>query len=313
MAYRDAHLDARGAALAALVASHGPLMDERLRVCRARDEAAERIDELGRWVAELERSVGRRGVVATVTQWLGRSQTSDLSHEACALRRAQAEHRDKLAELVTRERAIADRLAEVERARDQLAGLRTSRRRALRSSESPLGHEVRRIDAELVAIDARISALDKAMVVADRVERVIGDLRTMEAGTRGLSWARLAARARAAFLIASAGPSDLDRARLRLRDHLVFARSELRVFVAAFEALRLTVKRPARLAHALLVGFAAARLRQPLEHSELIIGLESVAACTVRLVTAVSSELTWTQHRHAALVDQRRALEGRSG
>jgi len=288
-------------------------MEQRLDVCREHHEVVERIDQLGRWVAGIERSIERRGVVAAVKQWLGRSDTADLSDEADALRHAQTEHRDKLAELVARERAIADQLVEVQQARAQLAGLRRSRGRALRSSESPLGHEVRRIDAELAAIDARIGALDKAMVVADRVERAVADITATDARTRGSSVTRLAVRVRAAFLVAPSELSDRERARVRLRDHATFARNELRAFVAAFAALRLQVKTPARLALVLLAGFAAASLREPLEHSELVTGLDSIAACTARLVTVAGSELTWTQHRREALLEHRHALEGRSG
>jgi hypothetical protein len=314
MAYRDIHLDAKSAGLAVIVATYAPLVEERRRVCREHDDLAERIDELGRRLAELERDIEGGGPVAVVRRWLGMSRATELQREASAVRRAQDEHRGRLAALVVREREIAAQLAAVEDARHELVRLRRTRGRALRISESPLGHELRRIDADLAAINARVTALDKALVAADRVDRVVADIRSIvEASARGSSLVEIAARAHAAFWLERLGPCDRELARARLREHFVFARDELRSFVAAFEALSLPGQMPARLAFLQLAGLAGARLADPPEHSELISGIESIATCTARLVAVVNDELISVQRRRDALVDQQGALEARAG
>ena len=313
VAYRDAHLDARSAGLAAAVSAFASLIEERIRVRREHDEVAERVDDLGRRLAELERAIERDGVIATVKRWLGVSPAA-LRREAEELRRARAERTSQLAALVSRELTISAQLAEVEVARGELARVRASRGRALRSSESPLGHELRRIDEELAAAAARMTALDKALVAADRVDRVIADIRDIvEASARAGSLTEIAAAAHAVLSFELLGPSDRELARARLRDHIAFARDELRAFIGAFEALKLGVEQHARLAVVQLRTLAGARFAEPPENSELVVGIESAASCTARLVAAVDAELASSGRRRDALVAQQQGLEGRSG
>jgi hypothetical protein len=313
VAYRDAHLDARSAGLAAAVSGSAALIEERIRVCREHDEVAERVDELGRRLAGLERAIAQDGVIAMVKRWLGASPAA-LRREAEKIRGALAERTSQLAALVSREIAISAQLAEVEVARDELARVRASRGRALRRSESPLGHELRRIDEELAAAEARMTSLDKALVAADRVDRIIADIRDIvEASARAGSLAEIAATAHAVISFDLLGPSDRDLARGRLRDHIAFARDELRAFIDAFEVLKLGVELPTRLALAQLRTLAGARFAEPPENSELVVGIESAASCTARLVAVVGAELASSGRRRDALVAQQRGLESRSG
>jgi hypothetical protein len=313
VAYRDSHLDVR-TGLVAIVASHVPLVEERRSACREHDEVAEQVAELHHRLAELEREIARGGVASVVKQWLGASRPADLAPAAAELRRKLVDRTGRLAELASRERTIAAQLEEIAVARQQLAKLQQSRGRALRGSGSPLGNELRRIDEELAATDARVTALERALVAADRFGRVVGDIRALvEASLRGSSLAALAARAHAALTGDRAWPSERDRARTQLHEHVAFARDELRGFIRAFEALKLALDTPTRLAVVQLRALVGGRIAEPPEQSELVAGIEAAAASTARLVGVMDGELAGSHRRREAVVAQQRALEGRSG
>ena len=313
MAYRDSHLDVR-TGLVAVVASHVALVEDRRTARREHDEVAEQVAELRHQLVDLERRIEDGGVASIVKQWLGASRPADLAPAAAELRRKMAERTSRLAELASRERTIAAQLEEIEVARQQLATLQKTRGRALRGSGSPLGNELRRIDEELVATDARITALDRALVAADRFGRVVGDIRDLvETSLRGSSLAELAARAHAALTGDRTGPSERDRARARLREHLMFARDELHAFIRAFEALKLGIDTPTRLAVVQLRALAGGRIAELPEQSDLVAGIEAATASTKRLVGVMAGELAGSQRRREAVVVQQRALEGRRG
>lgn len=314
VAYRDAHHDAQSAQLAKLVSSYGPLIDERRRVCLEHDEVAERVEELNRRLAAVEDQLAQENVLGRVKQWLGVAKAAELEHECEGLRRALSLGANRLADLVARERAIAAQLDEVEAARAELTLLRKTRGRALRDSESPLGYELRRLDEELTAHDARIRSLDKAFVAADRVARVLGDIGELtKLAARTPSLLERAARVQAALSFERLGPSDRELARGRLREHLVFARSELRAFMNAFEALHRPAEISTKLALLQLGILVAAPISDPPERSELAHSLDAAVGCAARLARAVNGDLAAMHLRRSALVDQQRALEVRSG
>lgn len=306
MAYRDAHVDARSERLAALVASHDAIIEERSRVCREHDDLSDRVELLRGRLAEIERALASRGVVATVKHWLGASNAEGMARDAEEIRRAMVVHQEQLGELVTRERALTAQLAEIEAAREDLVRLQKGRARALRASKDPLGYALRRLDEERAAIGARIALLDRAMVSGDRVHRALMDIRDLvEGSSRTYSHAQLS--------IDRANPLERDRTRTRLRDHLKFARDELRRFVAAFEALETPVEGPSQLAIVQLAALAQAPFAEFVEHSELVMALDSAITGAARVFAIVDGELTAAQRRNDALAEQQRALESRPG
>ena len=270
------------------------------------DEITEQVEALRARLAEIGRAVEGRGVVAAVKHWLGASNAAELARDADEIGRALARHHAQLAELVSRERALTAQLTEIDAAREDLARLQKGRARALRASKDPLGYALRRLDEERAVSDARIALLDRAMVSGDRVNRALMDMRDLvEGSARTYSHAQLS--------IDRANPLERDRTRTRLRDHLKFARDELRRFVAAFEALDIPVEGPSQLAIVQLAALAEAPFAEYVEHSELVMALDSAITGAARVFAMVDGELTAAQRRSDALAEQQHALESRPG
>ncbi|MEJ7601949.1 MAG: hypothetical protein WKG01_28900 [Kofleriaceae bacterium] len=158
MVYRDSR-DPRIEPLKQVLAREPALIARRGQIRRAHDALQERADVLGREVAELERG----GIVATITNWLGRSA----SHDKLAAITAE------LATRVAEERAVDADLAEVAAARAELATLEAQRLLALRAMPGGLGDQLRALDDELTARTTSIAALREILIAGERAQTLV--------------------------------------------------------------------------------------------------------------------------------------------
>lgn len=297
MVYRDADLDVRSADLVAVVATYAPLLEDQRQIRQERDDLLVCIAELADRLAQLEHALDPGSVLAAVKHWIGRAPRDEVQREAAAAREALARHTERLAQLDTRAQTIAARLTTIEAARAELVRREEARADALRAAEGPSAVELRKIDQDAAATDARIDAIARAHAAADRAREAMAEIRAVHAAC--------------VEAIRSSGPiapAQLDRARARLREHLMVARSELHQFADAFAVLQVTLEPPARLALAEMAAVIAAPIAEPPEHSALVASLDATLGCTARLLAMVGGALHEQRRRRATLTDQQRAL-----
>ena len=307
MTYRDVN-DPRVAALRQLIATEPDLLQERARIRRESDALQDQADRLGIDVADAERNAGG-GVIAAVTGFLGGSKSPN---DVARMKRELDEVTAKLKASEADERSVQTKIDGLAAARKELSQLITASADALRSSDGPLGDELRALHTAMQAADEKLSALDKVIVARDRAETVISGVvsaeraASKEGGALGLA---VRTAVTAASIVGGENPPKFGVDAARARAHLPEGRERIGELVELLRALRerfntmFANDRGLDLVSSQLASLA--RTSNATQHDAY-----SAATCLERLLVALASERTSiTAHRNELVAREREILE----
>jgi hypothetical protein len=306
MAYRDVN-DPRVAALRQQIATEPELLQERARIRRESDALQDEADRLGIEVAESERNAGG-GVIAAVTGFLGGSKSPD---DVTRTKRELDDVTAKLKASEADERTLQAKIDSLAAARKELSVLIAANADALRSSDGPLGDELRTLHAAMQADDEKLSALDKVIAARDRADSVIsgvvGAQRAASAESAPLGVVIRTAVTAASIVTAETPPKfGVDAARARA--HMPEGRERIADLVDLLGALR---ERFQMFAGDRSLDLLSAQLTSLARSSNATDqDATSAATCLERLLVTLSSERTAISgHRKELAAREREILE----
>jgi DNA repair exonuclease SbcCD ATPase subunit len=323
MAYRD-RLDPRVEQLQALIGTEAEVREQRRQLRAEYDQLQAQSEQLAEQQREGE------GVLATVRSWLGGESDA---HAVAGSRTTYAEATERLTELEQAERALDARLREIEAARGELGELERARGVALRSADSPVGEELRAIDASLEEDDRRLAALEAVLVTCDRAEVVLAELQDVKqkldnaearstlAMNRSLAVLERGAQVADVVLgvvtLGAVGgigvtPTDRDDRPIlieRMRSHLPLVQQRLREFVDAFDTLDIAYPHDA---YAQLVALASEAIVEPPGSSAMSRQVTSAIECLDQLITVLGEARGQLVHHRDQLVEQQQSVIARA-
>jgi hypothetical protein len=287
MVYR-AVVDPRIAALKQLIATEPDLRAERVRIRREHDALQEQADRLGIEVGQDD------GLIAKV---LGRAKSPE---DIARAQRELDEITTKLAALQATERDLQTRLEGIAGSRQELSTLLAASADALRSSDGPLGDELRAVHAAVQADDEKLAALDAVIVAHDRAETVISGALEAARDASGESVAVKAAITVASIAILETPPT-FGMAAGRAESQLAEGRERIGELVALLEPFRRRYE---------LRDRSLDLVSQQLSSLTRTGAPASAATCLERLLAALTSErATIVAHRADLERQQHQILE----